>query len=254
MRPTLTSAIAAAAVNAPRPASTTTTRMALRTCVVVGLIGTSLLGPIGNVVAQSTASPSIYTCVDANGKRRTADRPIFECNAVEQRILNADGSVKRVVQPRQTLDERNESETRDRAVALARANRQDAIRRDRNLLVRYPDEAAHRKARGAALDDLRKSLAQSDLRLKTLAAERKPLIDESEFYVGRQLPIKLRLAIDSNDALVQAQNSLVQNLRIEAMRINTLFDTEHDRLVRLWAGAAPGSASSDSDIAPTASR
>lgn len=231
------------------PTVSTLARTTLRVLVAI-----AALGVIGSAMAQTVAPPSIYTCVDASGKRRTADRPIYECNAIEQRVLNADGSVKRVLQPKQTLDERNDAEARERAVALARANRQDAIRRDRNLLVRYPNEAAHRKAREAGLDDLRKSLAQSNLRLKALAAERKPLIDESEFYVGRQLPIKLQLAIDSNDALVQAQNSLLQNLQVEATRINTLFDNEHERLVRLWAGAAPGSVSSDADIVPTASR
>lgn len=219
-------------------------------------VAIAAFGVVGAAMAQSVAPPSIYTCVDASGKRRTADRPIYECNAIEQRMLNADGSVRRVLQPKQTLDERNETEVRERAIALARANRQDAIRRDRNLLARFPNEAAHRKAREGALDDLRKSLAQSNLRLKALTTERKPLIDESEFYVGKQLPMKLRLAIDSNDALVQAQNSLVQNLQVEATRINTLFDTEHERLVRLWAGATPGSVSvsSDADLAPTASR
>jgi hypothetical protein len=36
----------------------------------------------------------IYTCIDDKGRRLTSDRPIAECNAREQQILNRDGSVQ----------------------------------------------------------------------------------------------------------------------------------------------------------------
>ena len=67
---------------------------------------------------------------------------------------------------------------------MERATRLDAIKRDRNLLSRFPNEAAHRKARAAALDDVDKALRLSQTRLGSLAAERNPLLDEAEFYVG----------------------------------------------------------------------
>ena len=59
----------------------------------------------------STAGPAaaaIYSCVDASGKRLTSDRPIAECSNREQRLLNADGSVRRIVTPDLTADERAE--------------------------------------------------------------------------------------------------------------------------------------------------
>ena len=191
--------------------------------------------------AAQAAGTSIYSCIDANGKRLTSDRPIAECNNREQRELNADGSVKRVLPPTMTADERAEAEAREREAVLERAARLDAIRRDRNLLVRFPNEAAHRKAREAALNDIRKAVTLSESRLVLLATEGKPLMDESEFYVGRQLPPLLKQALDANDAATEAQRTLVLNQQAEVIRIDTLYDVELERLRRLWAGAQPGS-------------
>jgi len=194
-----------------------------------------------HVAAQTAAPPSIYTCIDASGKKLTSDRPIAECSNRDQRVLNTDGSVKRVLGPTLTADERSEAEARDRDAAAEQARRLEAIRRDRNLLARFPNEAAHRKARVAALDDMNKAVRTSEARLAALAAERKPLTDEAEFYVGKPLPAKLKTALDANDATVDAQRSLVQNQRQEVVRIDALYDAELERLKKLWAGAQPGS-------------
>jgi hypothetical protein len=183
----------------------------------------------------------IYSCVDANGNKLTSDRPIPACNNREQRVLNADGSVRKIVPPTPTADERAEMEAAERRAAIERAAQQDAVRRDRNLLNRFPDEATHQRAREAALDDVRKAVRNSEERLKLLAAERKPLLDEAEFYVDRELPAKLRQALDGNDASVEAQRTLVVNQQAEMVRINKLYDVELERLKRLWAGALPGS-------------
>ena len=117
----------------------------------------------------------------------------------------------------------------------------DAIRRDRNLRARYPTEAAHQKARLAALDDLDRTLKLSQKRLEALAAERKPLLDEAEFYVGRQMPTRLKQQLDGIDAASDAQRALMQNQQSETLRINASFDAELARLRALWAGAPPGS-------------
>ncbi len=210
----------------------------------------ALLGPVVMALALGQASPAlaadapaplIYSCVDAAGKRLTSDRPIAECNAREQRVLNADGSVKRVLPPTLTADERADAEARERDAMAERAARQDAIRRDRNLMLRFPDEAAHRKARESALDDVRKSLRLSEARVAALQAERKPLMDEAEFYAGTSMPRKLRGQIDANDASLEAQRALVQNQQLEVVRINRLYDAELERVKKLWSGAQPGS-------------
>lgn len=191
----------------------------------------------GSALAQTTA---IYSCIDGNGKRLTSDRPIAECTAREQRMLNADGSTKKIMPPTMTADERAEAEAREREAKARRVAESDAVRRDRNLRQRYPTEAAHQKARMSALDDLRRTLEMSQRRLEALALERKPLLDEAEFYVGRAMPTRLKQQLEGIDATAEAQRSLIQNQQAETLRINTAFDAELARLRMLWAGARPG--------------
>lgn len=211
-------------------------------CAVHVSIGCAALGSAGLAFGQSNATPTqIYTCVDAGGKKLTSDRPIPECSTRTQRVLNADGSTRRVVQPAQTADERSEAEAREREQAAERVARLDAIRRDRNLLARFPNEAAHTRARTAALDAGRKSLRVSEARLAALATERKPLLDESEFYSGKKLPSKLKAQLDAIDVAAEAQRTLVQNQQLEVTRIDALYDLELERLKKLWGGVQPGS-------------
>jgi len=194
-------------------------------------------------VAASWAQPSpgIYTCVDANGRRLTADRPIAECRHKEQQILNRDGSVRGILPPTLTAEERAEKDARDRAAAETRVAAADAARRDRNLMARYPNEAAHQRAREVALDTVRLAIRTTELRVRELELARKPLLEEAEFYVGKPLPPKLRTALDANDASAEAQRSATATQEAELGRINRLYDAELDRLRRLWAGVAPGS-------------
>lgn len=193
-----------------------------------------LLGGGASVRAQG-----IYSC-EVNGKRITSDRPIAECLTREQRLLNSDGSVRRIVPPTMTADERAAAEEREAQAALERANRREWVRRDRNLLQRFPTQAAHDKAREAALEDVRKGLKVSEARLERLQKERKPLNDETEFYVGKPLPVKLKQQIEGNEAATEAQRTLIANQQAELVRINALYDAELERLRKLWAGALPG--------------
>lgn len=219
------------------PTDTGSTRCARsrRLALALGLLA------IGSTLPLAALAAPIYSCIDGNGKRLTSDRPIAECTAREQRLLNADGSMREIVPPTLTADERAAREQRERDAETERAARQDAIRRDRNLLVRFPDVAAHNKAREAALDNVRKSVQLSQSRVALLATERRPLLDEAEFYVSQQMPGKLRAQLDANDASTAAQKSLIQNQQIEIVRVNTLYDAELERLKKLWAGAPPGS-------------
>ena len=191
--------------------------------------------------AQKDGRSAIYTCTDASGKKLTSDRPITECSTREQRVLNADGSVRSVVGPTLTADERADKEARDREAAAAFAAKQDAVRRDRNLIARFPDEAAHRKARNAALDGMRSAVKASEARLELLAKARKPLMDEAEFYNAKTMPATLRAQLEGNETSTEAQRALIQNQQLEVVRINKLYDAELERLKKLWRGAPAGS-------------
>jgi hypothetical protein len=196
---------------------------------------------LGAVAQPNKPEVTIYTCIDSQGRRLTADRPIAACLHKEQQLLNRDGSVRAVLPPTLTAEERAEKEARERAAAEARAAQGDAVRRDRNLVARYPDEASHQRAREAAADTVRLAMKTTEIRLRELEAERKPLREEAEFYQGKALPPKLKNAIDANDASMEAQRASAANQETELVRINKLYDVELDRLRRLWAGALPGS-------------
>jgi hypothetical protein len=189
----------------------------------------------------SAAQTVIYTCVAPDGRRLTSDRPIPECAAREQQTRNPDGSIRSIVPPNLTTDERNEAEASERRRAAERTAQADATRRDRSLLARYPNEAVHQKAREIALDDVRLAVKASEERAASLARQRKPLLDEAEFYKGKALPPKLREQLDANDAAVEAQRALAQNRASERDRINSSFDAELVRLKKLWGGAPAGS-------------
>lgn len=202
-----------------------------------------VLGWAGLALAQSppAVAGGIYTCIDAKGRRLTADRPIAECSGKEQQVLNRDGSLRAVIPPTLTAEERAEKEARERADREAKAAQADAVRRDRNLMARFPNEAAHLRAREAALDTVRLAMKATEIRLRDLAHERKPLNDEAEFYQGKPLPPRLKSQIDANDAAVEAQKAATATQQAELERINKLYDVELERLRRLWGGAPAGS-------------
>ncbi len=205
------------------------------------LCAAALHADLAAAQAPAKAAAGIYTCIDDKGRRLTADRPIPECSRREQQVLNSDGSLRSVHPPTLTADERAEKEAGERAAAEARAAQFDAVRRDRNLTARYPTEAAHQRAREAALDTVRLAIKASEMRLRDLAAERKPLLDEAEFYKGKTLPPKLKAAIDANDAALDAQRGSAATQEAEVVRINKLYDAELERLRKLWSGAPAGS-------------
>lgn len=199
--------------------------------------------PVPAAAQQPTVKEggAIFTCTSAAGRRLTADRPIAECLDREQRVLNRDGSLRMVMQPSLTADERAALEEAERRKVQERIAKQDAIRRDRNLLARYPNEAAHERARQAALESVRDSILASQKRVAELEKERKPLVSETEFYAGKPLPAKLKNQIGEVDASLQAQQQLLGTQQAEVGRINALFDAELVRLRKLWGGAEPGS-------------
>ena len=213
------------------------------------LIGCVLLGLSGLTCAQAATrtNDQVFTCVNAAGRSLTSDRLIGECMDREQRVLSRDGTLLRVVPPSLTADERAEKEARERKLAAEREARMEAVRRDRNLMQRFPNAAAHQKAREQALEVTQFAITQSEARLADLERERKPLMDESEFYAGKSLPGKLKGQLDANDAATSAQKELLVQQKAELARASKLYDVELAHLKKLWAGALPGSLQMPSD-------
>ena len=194
-------------------------------------------------VRAETPGVSIYTCTDDRGKPLRSDRPIVECNDRDQRVLNKDGSLKKILPATLTAEERAERDAAERKAMEEKAAYNDAVRRDRNLKARYPNEGVHNKARESALEAVRSSMRASMQRIKELEVERKPLADEADFYRGRQLPSRLKQQLEANETSVAAQRELIQTQEAELARINRIYDLELEHLRKLWGGARPGSVS-----------
>lgn len=203
--------------------------------------GVALLAAAQGALAQKQPSQGgIYTCIDANGRRLTSDRPIPACLDREQRELTSSGTTRRVVPPAMTATEReaHEAEQRKqrRELELARSN----ARRDQALLIRYPNKEAHDAGRQDALAQSQMVVDAAQNRLNELAEERKKLDGEMEFYRKNpsQAPGKLRRAIEQNEEAMEQQRGVIAGQQGERERINASFDAEAERLKSVWQAAA----------------
>lgn len=188
---------------------------------------------------QLAHAQAIYTCVDAKGRRITADRPIPECLDREQRELNPSGTVKRQIAPSQTAEERAAEEARQRQAAEEQARIAEEKRRDRALLARYANRAAHDAERGEALKQVDEVVLLAQRRIEDLKAQRKAIDTEFEFYRHdpSKAPLALRMRQQDNLGAEQAQLRFIEEQAQEKKRINQRFDRELQRLNQLWSGA-----------------
>src|SRR5436190_5747543 len=160
---------------------------ARRSARAIGLLLAVAAAAIGAAPdARAEAGRPIIQC-ELNGKKVTSDRPIPECVHKEQRELNPDGSLKRLIPPTPTADEVAAKEEKDREAKLEVAARSEAVRRDRNTMQLFPDEAAHRKAREKALDELRLSAKITTVRIAELLTEQEKNDLEKQFYVNERV-------------------------------------------------------------------
>jgi hypothetical protein len=182
------------------------------------------------------ASGSIYTCVDRNGRRLTADRPIPECLDREQRELSPSGTTRRQIGPSLTEIERTALEAQRRKEAEERARVVEERRRERVLVARYPDKAAHDVERAAAIQLVDDVTATAEKRITELMAERKKLDVEMEFYKKdpNKAPMTLRRKMAENEEIVAEQQRFIAGQDQEKRRVHARFDTELAQLRKLW--------------------
>lgn len=216
------------------------------------------LGADGAWAQAPGASGGIYTCVDRNGRRLTADRPIAECLDREQRELGPSGIVRRQIGPSLTEQERAAQEVQRRKEAEARARELEERRRERALTARYPDKATHDVERAAAIQLVDDVTVTAEKRLVELAQQRKAFDVEMEFYKKdpNKAPMSLRRKIAENEESIAEQQRFIAGQDQEKRRVHQRFDVELAQLRKLWdaqrtplPGAAPAS-----EPTPTATR
>jgi hypothetical protein len=187
----------------------------------------------------SAAAQSIFRCTDARGNKLTSDRPIPECLDREQNELNPSGTVKRSVGPSLTAVERERIEAQQKKESEDKARVNEERRRNRALLMRYQDQAAHDRERADALKQVDAVIAAADKRLAELARQDEAIRTELEFYKNdvTKAPARLRRQIAEHDDSVRAQQRFIADQAVEKKRVNDRFDEELARLRPLWAGA-----------------
>ena len=204
-----------------------------------------LLGVLLICTPWMAAAQSIYTCVDSKGRRLTHDRPIPDCIDREQRELNSNGTVKRAIGPTLTEREADMEEQRQRKEAEERFRVQEVRRRDRALVARYQNPAAHDAERAEALRQVDEVIAIAKRRQTDLDQQRAKLDAELEFYKHdpSSVPGALKQRVAEHASDVAAQSRFIADQEQEKKRVNARFDTELVRLRQLWAQR--GSATAD---------
>ena len=210
------------------------------TVLCAALLAASITG----AWAQSASSGGIYTCVDTKGRKLTSDRPIPECADREQKELTTTGTVKRTVKPVMTADEQRAADEKDKLATEERLRLLEEKRKDRAMLSRYPNRAAHDKERNEALAQIDDVIKAATKRIGELASQRKDINDELEFYKKdpKKAPQSLKRQLEDNDNSVAVQKRFVGDQDGEKKRVNVRFDDELSRLKTLWALAGGGSA------------
>lgn len=188
----------------------------------------------GNAMAQG-----IYTCTDGRGRKITSDRPIADCIDRTQQEMTPQGTVKRVLGPTLTAQERAAQDAKDKAALELRNLAQEEKRRDRALLARYPHQDSHDKERGQALGQVDEVIKTAAKRILELAEQRIAINAEFEYYKKdiSKAPLVLKRRLDENDNSIAVQQRFIIDQHAEKSRVNQRFDNELIKLKALWAMA-----------------
>jgi hypothetical protein len=194
---------------------------------------------------ESPVISGVYTCIDAKGRKLTADRPIPECTDREQKVLNPSGTVKAKVGPNLTAQEKADLEQKERREAEDRNRTADEKRRDRALLTRFPSRAVHDQERIEAMAQIKVVIQAAKNRLDELIKQRVGIDDEMEFYKKdpNKAPAYVRRQLEENVQSQAVQRRFIQEQEAEIRRVNVRFDDELVRLRQLWtSGTATSTA------------
>jgi hypothetical protein len=197
------------------------------------------------VLAALAAVPAcawsqLYVCTTPAGRTLTGDIPPTECQNVPIRELNRDGSIRRVIEPPLTPEQRQKRELEEKKRRERETAAQEQMRKDRALLETYASEDEIEASRDRTLASRQMLIDRANQQLKEFKMDRKRLEDESEFYAKRQLPEKLKRSLDDNAGLQAQQLHAIDDIRTDMQRINERYDAELRRFRELVIrGATP---------------
>lgn len=199
-------------------------------------LSSGLVWAQGQAPAKNS-SQGIYTCVDAQGRTLTSDRPIPECRDRDQTLLNPSGSVKARLGPTLTAHERAALEAKEKMAQDERDRLNEEKRRNRALLVRYPNQAVHDRERATALAQIGAVRQAAVVRVKELERQHQAILEEMAFYAKdpTKAPLLVRLEVEEVEQSLAIQRRFIADQDRELQRVNTRFDEELQRLKQLWS-------------------
>ena len=196
-----------------------------------------MLGIICAAYGMACSAPAVaafYRCVVPGGATNTSNTAILDCKG-ELSVQQQPGAPWVPVESMSPQEKAARNEEKRKADIAAKAVL-DAAKADGALVAKYPNEAAHRKAREDERSGILKGLVVPDRRIRELAEARKPLTSEAEFYSKPgTIPIALQRKLEENDALVAAQTVAIKQTREQEAEMDKRRDAELARLKSLWA-------------------
>lgn len=203
--------------------------MAPRTWVLLSLLA-----------AAPLAQAQLYVCTDARGRTISGDRPPAECADRAVRELRSDGSVRRVIEPPMTAEQKAAKAAEAKRQAEEAEKQRGQMRRDLALLETYASEAEIEDTRNRALGSRQQLIDRAVKRLEDHRREKKKLDSEGEFYAKRDMPDKLKRAFEANANIIRSEERIIADVRADMERVNARFDAELKRWRELvTSGAQP---------------
>lgn len=195
--------------------------------------------------ALNVPQGSVFTCTDARGLHITSDRLIPECRDREQRVLSPSGVERTRIGPMLTAHERAQLQERNRRTQQDLQREQDQRRRDRVLLLRYPDRAAHDAERRQHLSQFDDLLALAGKRLADMEKHHAQLRQDMAPYQSNpaQAPEQLRSVWQETNTALAEQQRLIASTTAARDQMVARLDEELHRLQTLWSqqqAPAPG--------------
>jgi hypothetical protein len=209
-----------------------------------GWMAMAIISMIGSALAQapSLRPGGYFLCKDANNRTITSDSVPPECANREIREHGRDGSLRRVIEPPLTAEQRRQREEQEKIKADEQAARATAKRRDSVLIQAYRSEESIEAARARALADPLAVLKVDQERMDAIKKEHgialSQLTDFEKKYPGGKLPFNLQRNLEDLAQRLQQQGILILRREEEVSRINARFDQDKKRWLEIRAEEA----------------
>lgn len=124
---------------------------------------------------------------------------------------------------------------------LTAEQRSSAERMEAQFLLRFPDEASHRRSQVAELKEIAQRIRSAANRFADLRQERKSIDDELEFYKNKPVPADLARRLDASEARFAGLADVFRGAENDVKSIDAQYTCKRAQFGMRWHGGAPGS-------------